>query len=126
LWGSIVRIPEQFAVRAKNDRKLFVRHLEPAHERPCTIVLDRVEPLVGMPVPAEEVDQPQDIPVSLVADDDRTRAGLDQSHPPKNERAHDPLAQFGFRDEQSAQSFGRNRDALDVGQRLGVHQHRAA
>ena len=68
-----------------------------------------------MAVAAQEIDQPEDVGIGFVADDDRPRAGLDQPDAAEDQRAHDALAKVGFGDQQGAQAIRRDRDRLDVG-----------
>ena len=51
---------------------------------------------------------------------------LDQPHAAQDQRPHDPFAQLGLGDQHRAQLLGRNVHRLDVAQRIGVHQRRAA
>ena len=51
---------------------------------------------------------------------------FDQADAAQDQRAHDPLAELGLGDQQGAQPVGRDRDRLDVGQRLRVDQRRPA
>ena len=53
-------------------------------------------------------------------------AGLQQADAAQDQRAHDPLAQFGFRNQQRAQPVRRNDQRLYRLLRDGVHQRRPA
>ena len=53
------------------------------------------------------------------------RAALQQSHPPKNERPHDALAEFGFSDQERTQAFGRDQQSFDVALGRPVDKRRA-
>ena len=75
-----------------------------------------------MAIAAKEVGQAKNVAVLLAADDDRTGAGLDQADATQDQRAHQPLAEIGLGNQQGAQPVGRDRDRLDVGQRLLVDQ----
>jgi hypothetical protein len=60
-------------------------------------------------------------------DQDRTaRAILDQRDPAQDERAHDPLAEFSFRDDDAAQALGGNEKRFDLGLCTRVNERGAA
>ena len=76
-----------------------------------------------MTVAGKKALQAKHVALTGPADDDRPRArGLDQPHPTQDEGAHDPLAQFGLRDQQSPQPFRRNDDGLHGTFRVGVDE----
>ncbi len=82
--------------------------------------------MVGNAVSGEKALEPDHIRPARRADEDRAReAGLKQSHPAKNERPHDALAELGFGDQQRTQTFGRNEQGLDVALRRAVRDRRA-
>ena len=72
----------------------------------------------------EEIDQPQHVGVVAGADNHRPRAGFDQSDPPQDQGAHDPLAQLGLGDKQRPKPLRRHHHRLDIGQGIGVDQRR--
>jgi hypothetical protein len=49
-------------------------------------------------------------------------AGLDQRHAPQNQRAHHPLAQVGFGNDERAQLAGRHQQGIDVVLGMAVDQ----
>jgi hypothetical protein len=51
---------------------------------------------------------------------------LDQADPAQDQRAHDALAEFGFRDQQRAQLIRRNQQRFDVALGMAVDQRDAA
>ena len=82
--------------------------------------------MVRNAVPDEKALEPDHIRRARRADEDRaSEAGLKQSHPAKNERPHDALAELGFGDQQRTQTFGRNEQGLDVALRRAVRDRRA-
>ena len=60
-------------------------------------------------------------------DQDRTASAiLDQRDPAQDERAHDPLAEFSFRDDDAAQALGGNEKRFDLGLCTRVNERGAA
>ena len=60
---------------------------------------------------------------------DQNRAAgaiLDQGDPAQDERAHDLLAEFGFGDDDAAQTLGGNKKRLDIGRCARIDKGRAA
>ncbi len=117
--GELVlgRIPKELPARTEHDRKLFRRYLEALNEGLGAGISGRVEPLVGMAVPAEEIDEAKHVGVGLVADDDGAGTRFDQSNPAQDQRTHDALAKLRLGDQQCAKPVGGDGNALDVGQR---------
>ena len=69
---------------------------------------------MGMTVAAEKALQPEHVAVLGTADDHwPARLRLQESDPAQDQGAHDPLAEFSFRDQQGAQPVGRNGQRLD-------------
>src|SRR5690242_13053590 len=80
-----------------------------------------------MSVPAQELDQAEDVSLIRSTDDDWSGdPALEEPDATEDERAHDPLAQLGLRDEQVAEPRRRDDQRLDGADRLRVHQRRAA
>ena len=85
------------------------------------------ERLIGVAVAAEEVFEPQHVPLTNAAHDHRAAAaGLDQSDATQNEGAHDALAEVRFPDQQSAQPVGRDDERVHLVLGDGVDQGRAS
>ena len=83
--------------------------------------------MVRIPVPGEKAIEPDHVGRARRADQDGARgAALKQRHPPKNERPHNALAEFGFGDQKRAQAFGRDQQSLDVALRRSVDEGRAS
>jgi hypothetical protein len=53
-------------------------------------------------------------------------AALDQADPAQDQRAHDALAEIGFRDQQRAQFVGGNQQRFDIALGVAVDQRDAA
>ena len=53
-------------------------------------------------------------------------AALDQADPAQDQRAHDALAEIGFRDQQRAQPLRRDQQGLDLAFRMAIDQRDAA
>jgi len=86
-----------------------------------------VQPLVGMAVAAEKTFKPKHIGVLRTTHDNRPAgAGLKQTDPTQNQRAHDPLAKLCFGDQQRAQFFRRDDECFDLRLRMGVDESRSA
>ena len=67
-----------------------------------------------MAVAGQEILQPQHVGVVGAADDDRPAgAALEQADAAQDQRAHDPLAEFGLLDQQIAQPRRRNDQRFD-------------
>ncbi len=80
-----------------------------------------------MTVAAEKALQPQHVAILGPADDDRSAgAGLEQADAAQDQRAHDPLAEIGFRDQQRAEPVRRNDQRLHRLLGGGVDQRRPA
>ena len=89
-------------------------------------LLGRIEQMVRNAVPSEKALEPDHIRRALRANENRAREpGLKQSHPAKNERPHDALAELGFGDQERTQTFGRNEQGLDVALCRAVRDRRA-
>ena len=58
--------------------------------------------------------------------DGTASAILDQRDPAQDERAHDPLAEFSFRDDDAAQALGGNEKRFDLGLCTRVNERGAA
>src|SRR5687768_8830723 len=79
-----------------------------------------------LPVSAKEVRETEDVPVLVVADDDRAYPDFDEPNPAKDERAHDALAEIGLGDEQRAELFRRNDESLDGLVRIRIDERRSS
>src|SRR4029079_10797509 len=86
-------VAQQIAVWAEDDWELFAGDLEPRDKGLTATVVQGVEPLIWMAVPPEEIDQPKHVGIGFLAYDDRAGPSLDQPHPPKDQGAHNALAQ---------------------------------
>ena len=65
-----------------------------------------------MTVAAEKTFQPQHVAIVGAADDDRAAgAGFEQADAAQDQRAHDPFAELGFRNQQRAEPVRRNDQA---------------
>ena len=100
--------------------------MEALEQGPRPVVALRIELVERVAVAPQEIGQPKHVRIGLVANDDGAGAGLDQTDPAQDQRAHDPLAQVGLCNQQGAHAIGRNRDQLHVGQRGRVDQVRTA
>jgi hypothetical protein len=78
-------------------------------QRPCISVLVRVKDLMRIAVAREKILQAHQIRVQCGPDQNRAASAvLDQGDPAQDERPHDPLAEFGFCDDDAAQMLGGN------------------
>jgi hypothetical protein len=85
-----------------------------------------VERLVRLEVAREERLQPDKMGRSSGTDEHgAARTGLEQPRATQDERAHDPLAQVRFRDDQRAQLFGRHQHGLAIVFGVGIHERMA-
>ena len=82
--------------------------------------------MLGMAVPGQEALEPDHVRRGGRPDQDHARGPLKESHPAKDERAHDAFAEIVFRDQQRAQSVRRDQQGLDLALGGGVDQRRAA
>ena len=100
-------IAQHGAVGTQHDREIAGIRLEPLEQGLRFGVHLGIEALVRMPASREESLEPQHIGMLRGSDEDRSAApGLEKSHPPEDERAHDPLAELGFLYEQLSQPIG--------------------
>src|SRR5262245_50806681 len=75
----------------------------------------------------EEALKAYDLGTAWRTDQDRpTRAGVHEAEAPQNQRAHDPLADLGLRDDERSKLFRRNDKRLHVGDRVRIDQRRLA
>ena len=89
-------------------------------------ILRRIEQMVRIAVPGEKALKPDHVGCARCADQHGAgRAALQQSHPPKNERPHDALAELGFGDQKGTQALGRDQQGLDVALGRSVDKRRA-
>ena len=78
-------------------------------------------------VAAEEVAQAHDVGRRRRTDQHRAAgAGLDQPHAPQDQRAHDPLAEIGFGNQQRTQPVVRDQQRFDFADRTAVDERAAA
>ncbi len=119
-------IPQQLPAGAEHDRQLLSVDVEAFEQHARVGVGVRVELMVRMSAPAEEVLEPQHVAVIGAADDDRPGPGLDQTDAAEDQRAHDLLAEFRLRHQQRAELLRRNDERLDRSLGVGVDQGRAA
>ena len=78
-------------------------------------------------VARQEVLQPRRVAEGGRADQHRPAdAALDQADPAQDQRPHDALAKFGFRDQQRAQLLRRNQKRFDIALGMAVDQRDAA
>ena len=124
---ELARIAQQLPARAQHDRQLAGIDMEALDQRLRLGILLRVDPLVGMPVAGEEALEPKRVAVADLADDDRPAGALfENADPAQDQRAHDPLAELGFGDQQRAQPLRWNVERADRLARIAVDQRRAA
>ena len=84
-----------------------------------------IEQLMRLTVAAQKNLQPQHVAIVGAADDDRAAgAGFQQPDAADDQRAHDPLAELGFGDQQGAQPVRRDDQRLHRLLRGGVRQRR--
>ena len=82
-----------------------------------------IEQLLRLSITTEKTFQPQHVAVVGAADDDRAAgAAFEEAHAAQDQRAHDPLAELGFRDQQGAKPVLRNDQGLHRLCRDGVRQ----
>ena len=62
--------------------------------------------MLGIAVPGQEALKPDHVRRCRRPDQDNARGPLEESHPPKDERAHDAFAEIGFGDQERPQSVG--------------------
>ncbi len=120
---DLARIPQHLSARAQHDRKLAGIDLKTLDERPRLGIGLRVERLARVAVAAQEAFQPQHIAVVGASDDHRPAdARLEQADPAQDQRAHDPLAKFGFGDQQGTKPVRRNDQRFHCVLRMRVDQ----
>ena len=82
--------------------------------------------MLGIAVPGQEALKPDHIRRRRRPDQDSAHGPFEESHPPKDERAHDAFAEIGFGDQERPQSVSGDQQGLDVALGGRVHQRRAA
>ena len=83
--------------------------------------------MVRLAVARQEILQPRRVAERSRADQHRAAdAALDQVDPAQDQRAHDALAEFGFRDQKRAQLIRRNQQRFDIALGMAVDQRDAA
>ncbi len=122
----LARVAQELPARTEDERQRFARDMETFDQGLRAIVDQRIELLIGVAVAAQEIDEPQHVPIAGRSDDSRSRAGFDQADAAQDERAHDPLAKLRLGDEQSAQPVRRDGERLDLGQRGRIDEEGTA
>ena len=86
-----------------------------------------IEQMMRLAVARQEILQPRHVAKRCRPDQHRAAgAALDQADPAQDQRAHDALAQFGFRDQQRAQLLRRDQKRFDIALGMAVDQRDAA
>ena len=108
----LARIAEDGAVRDHDQRHVLRRRRVALDDVARLGVGRRVEEVMGMAVPVEEILEPGDGGRCRRADEHRAAgAGADQRDAAQDERAHDALAELGLGDQQRPEVLGRDRAA---------------
>ena len=124
---DFARVAQHFAARTEHDWQFARRYVKAVDQSLGARVDARVEPLVRMSVAIEKALQPQHIGIVGAADDDRAApAAPQQRDAAQYQGPHDPLAEFGFLDEQIAQAALRNHQDFDRSSRHAIDQRRSA
>ena len=93
-------IAEELPVGAKDDRQLTHVHMEAIDERLGLRIGLRIKPLAWMPIALEKALKPQHVAIIGTADNDRAAgSGLKQADTAQDQRAHNPFAEIGLRDQ---------------------------
>jgi hypothetical protein len=80
---------------------------------------------MGMAVASEKTIKPKHVAVVGTADDDRSAdTRLEQANAAQDQRAHDPLSEVGFGNQQRSEALWRDEQGLNRPSRMGVHQSR--
>ena len=91
------------------------------------VIGGRIEQMMRIAVAGEKSLQADHAARIRRADQHRAAgAALDQADPAQDQRAHDALAEIGFRDQQRAQSLRRNQQRFDVAFGMAIDQRDAA
>ena len=116
-------VPENGAVGAQHQRQVVGVGLVARDQTGRRLVRGGVEHRVRVAVARQEPHEPHRVGPRGVAHEHRAPGvGLDQLHPPQDQRAHDQLAQLCIGDQEPAQRLGRQQDRLDLAHRSPVHE----
>ena len=121
------RIAQHPAVRADHQRQVGARGDIARDEIGGVLVGGGIEHVVRLAVARQKILQPRHLAERGRPDQHRAAgAALDQVDPAQDQRAHDPLAEFGFGHQQRAQLIGRDQKRLDIAVGMAIDQREAA
>jgi hypothetical protein len=124
---GLVRVLQDRAFRTNGERQIRgIRGILLDQFR-RVVILCRVEQLMRVCIAGQETLQANHIRTGFSANQGRAAGtGLEQGDATQNQCPHDPLAEFGLRNHQSAQIFGRNQQHFHLIDGVNVDQRRLA
>ena len=120
------RIAQHGAVRAHDQRQIGARGRIAREEIGGVLVARRIQQMMRLSVTRQEILQARHVAERGRADQHRAAdTALDQADAAQDQRAHDALAEIGFRDQQRTELVRRNEQRLDLALGMAVDQRDA-